>query len=76
MDGGASKLRNLSDNGRRCRVARILCLVTEYLSHVEQCALFESNIINCLRRIVTDRPNNIEHYPLFDTQCERAPELC
>lgn len=43
MDGGASKLRYRSDKGKRCRVARILCLVTKYLKHVEQYALFEKH---------------------------------
>jgi len=41
MDGGTSKLRYRSDKGRKCRVARILWLVTDYLNYVEQYALFE-----------------------------------
>jgi len=43
MDGGASKLRYRSDKGRSFRVARILCLDTKYLNHVEQYALFEKH---------------------------------
>jgi hypothetical protein len=43
LNGGTSKLRYRSDSGRRRRDARIFCLVTKYLNHVEQYALFEKH---------------------------------
>jgi hypothetical protein len=33
------------------------------------------NIIHCLKHIVTDHHKNIDHYPLFETHCDKAPEL-
>jgi len=65
MDRGASKVRYRSDKWRSCRVARVLCLVTKYLNHIEHYAF--------LRSTVTVHFNFVEYYQLFETHCDRPP---